>query len=133
MTRLFKILGFEEAITTCDCCGKAHLKGTFGIEMIESGEILYYGSVCVTRNTGYTKKEINAMAKADEAERVKIARAEYLATPEYAAARARNQEAHALKIVPGSAFKAFVLETADADRAVQKAIAAKYKVATYQL
>ena len=131
MTRLFKVLGFDEGVQVCDCCGKGGLKGTYGIEMIETGEILYYGSVCVTRNTGHPKKEINAFAKADLEERVKLARAEYRATPEYAASVAKFTEARKLGVSPGVAHRDFVKEAADADHAVQIAIANKFRVPTY--
>lgn len=39
-----KILGFTDEITTCDCCGKVDLKGTYAIDF--EGDISYYGSVC---------------------------------------------------------------------------------------
>jgi hypothetical protein len=103
------------------------LKGTFGIEMIESGEILYYGSVCVTRNTGYAKKEINAMAKADEAERIKAAKAEYATFTTRAALRAKRDEARAAGL-GGIKFKDYCIVESDADDAVIKMLAAKHKV-----
>lgn len=39
-----KILGYTDEITTCDCCGKVDLKGTYAIDF--EGDIAYYGSVC---------------------------------------------------------------------------------------
>jgi hypothetical protein len=46
-----RVLGFSEEITVCDCCGKRNLKGTFGVET-DSGDVLYYGSVCVGKVYG---------------------------------------------------------------------------------
>jgi hypothetical protein len=137
MPALFKVLGYDDGVHICDCCGKADLKGTFGIEMIESGEILNYGSVCVTRNTGRPMKELNAMARAYEAERIAAAVAEYRATPEYAASEAKFKQAREMQKADrhfiGAQFKAFVLAESDAANAVRKSIAQKHKVAVYQI
>lgn len=51
-----RVLGFTDEITTCDCCGKTNLRGSFGVET-DAGETLYYGSVCVNRVYGKTKGE----------------------------------------------------------------------------
>lgn len=48
---VMKVLGFTDEITTCDCCGKRNLKGSFAIET-NAGEIVHYGSVCVGRAYG---------------------------------------------------------------------------------
>jgi hypothetical protein len=137
MPALFKVLGYDDGVHICDCCGKSDLKGTFGIEMIETGEELFYGSVCVTRNTGYAKKELNAMARAYEAERIKAAKAEYRATAEYAASEAKFKEALALQAKDrnfiGAQFKAFVMAAADAADAVRKVIAEKHNVGFHQI
>lgn len=133
MAALFHVLGFNDGVHTCDCCGKTDLKGTFGIEMIETGELLHYGSVCVSRNTGYAKKEINAMARAYEAERIKAAKAEYRATPEYAASEAKFKEALAIADLRGAQFKAFVIVATSAADAVRKVIAEKHNVGFFQI
>lgn len=137
MAALFHVLGFNDGVHTCDCCGKSDLKGTFGIEMIETGEVLHYGSVCVTRNTGYAKKEINAMAQAYEAERVATAKAEYRATPEHAASEAKFREALEIqrndRDFRGAQFKAFVIVESNAADAVRKVIAEKHNVGFYQI
>lgn len=51
-----KVLGFSDEITTCDCCGKRNLRGTFAIET-GAGEILRYGSVCVNKVYGKKRGE----------------------------------------------------------------------------
>jgi hypothetical protein len=131
MTKLFNVLGFDDGVHTCDCCGKTDLKGTFGIEMLATGEILHYGSVCVTRNTGYAKKEINSMARAYEQERVNAARGALLASPEYAALRAKREEARA-KGITGLAFKEYCIVESDAEDAVRAALAEKHSLRLYQ-
>ena len=75
-----KILGFTEEITTCDCCGKEDLKGTYAIDW--EGTIAYYGSVCAFKVHGATieeqkevKKEYKARVKATD--KFKMMEAEY--------------------------------------------------------
>lgn len=46
-----KVHGFSDEITTCDCCGKSNLSGTFAVET-EAGDVLHYGSVCVRKVYG---------------------------------------------------------------------------------
>lgn len=52
-----RILAFTDNVTTCDCCGKNNLKGTYAVTDDLGGEF-YYGSVCVKRNLGYTKEDV---------------------------------------------------------------------------
>lgn len=51
-----KVLGYTDEVTTCDCCGKTNLRGSFGVET-DAGEVLYYGSVCVNRVYGKKRGE----------------------------------------------------------------------------
>lgn len=46
-----KVLGYTDEVTTCDCCGKRNLKGSFAIETDE-GATVHFGSVCVNRAYG---------------------------------------------------------------------------------
>lgn len=58
-----KVHGFTDEITTCDCCGKRNLAGTFTVET-DGGELLSYGSVCVNKVYGKKRGEsIKAEAK----------------------------------------------------------------------
>jgi hypothetical protein len=132
MARLFNVLGFDEGVQTCDCCDKANLKGTFGIEMIESGEIRYYGSVCVTRNTGYAKKELNAMQREYEAQQLAAAKTEYRTFAERSALDAKQSEARALGLL-GRVFKDFCMAELEADMKVRVVVARKYKIGVFQL
>jgi len=55
-------LGFTQDITTCDYCGRSHLKGTYAIE--ENDTRMYYGSTCM--NTIYGKAQAHTLkARAD--------------------------------------------------------------------
>jgi hypothetical protein len=133
MAALFHVLGFTDSVHTCDCCGKTDLKGTFGIEMIETGEVLYYGSVCVTRNTGKTKKELKSMQDEREAAILTAAKAEYAAMGTEAALRAKLAECRAAKIPTGRAFKDYIDAELDADNAARKLVAEKHGIKVYQL
>lgn len=53
---MIRILGIDDAVNTCDCCGKTGLKHTVLVESL--GEVYHYGSVCATKHTGLTEKEI---------------------------------------------------------------------------
>lgn len=46
-----KVHGFSDEHTSCDCCGKSNLRGTFTVET-DAGEVLHYGSVCVNKMFG---------------------------------------------------------------------------------
>jgi hypothetical protein len=81
--RIYKVLGFTESVTSCDCCGKQDLKGTYAMEHIESGEISYFGCVCAGKHQGYSKKEFTTEAKIKMSEIVKIAQSELNSTYEF--------------------------------------------------
>lgn len=60
------ILGIEDSVNTCDCCGKTGLKFTFAVEV--DGDVLHYGSVCVKKWTGMTAAQANKAIATREAE-----------------------------------------------------------------
>jgi len=51
-----KTVTFTDSVTTCDCCGRSELKGTY-LVVDESNEY-YYGSTCVKRNLKITTSEL---------------------------------------------------------------------------
>nr|WP_280971438.1 hypothetical protein [Cupriavidus gilardii]WDE72676.1 hypothetical protein [Cupriavidus gilardii] len=109
-----KILGFNDGIHTCDCCGRSQLKGTFGVQL-ESGDIVHYGSVCVTRSTGQTKAAIIAEVAKHEAGQKTEKEATYAATAEAVAYEAKMREARQARLI-GIAFAEFCkVERAAAD------------------
>lgn len=57
-----KILGFTEDVTSCDCCGKVELKGTYVMED-ENLNIFYYGTTCGAKSANYSVKEFNSYVK----------------------------------------------------------------------
>ena len=45
-TPRYRILGKTDAITTCQACGKTHLKVTVALEPLDGGDIRYLGTTC---------------------------------------------------------------------------------------
>lgn len=67
--KAYKVLGFSADICECDVCGKAELRGTYGLEEIETGLIIRAGSSCGSKMTGWTTKVFASKFK--EAEKAK--------------------------------------------------------------
>lgn len=101
---MFKIFGIDDAVNTCDCCGKTGLKSTVMVDV--DGEVLHYGSVCATRHTGLTDREIKNAIQKDEDGRKVAAAKKYESAPEYAALSAKMREAHRAGLV-GKPFADF--------------------------
>jgi len=49
-----KILGYTDSYTTCDCCGRTNLKGTYCVDDLH-GNIYHFGSTCVKNKNWYDK------------------------------------------------------------------------------
>jgi hypothetical protein len=122
--RKFKVLGTTDEVTTCDCCGKSNLKATWAIEMTESGELLHYGSVCVTRNTGI--KNPASAAKTYHGERMKLAQIKLRQSDEHRAKEARLALRETMKMGPGMAAYDFVREVCQAYDRKMEALKAEF-------
>ncbi|MGC0155724.1 hypothetical protein ACPRNU_24960 [Chromobacterium vaccinii] len=129
---MFTILGYEEAVNSCDCCGKSELKGTFAVQR-ENGDILYFGSVCVTRHTGKPAKQVRAEACAAVEERIRMATAEYVDCPERVAVEAKREQTRLQGISVGVAFRNATKAESDADNQTRALIAAKFGLKPYQI
>lgn len=132
MASQYRVLGFEEAINTCDCCGKTNLKGTFAVERAD-GEILHYGSVCVTRHTGKAPKVVRQEAKDATESRRQVAVAEYIAMGTDAALSAKLAALHAAGTPIGKSFREACRAESDADTTARAAIAAKHGFKPFEL
>jgi hypothetical protein len=75
--RTHRNLGFTEEVTSCDCCGRVDLKGTYAIEDLLNGGIIYLGCVCAAHQMNWSKKEFTTRYKAEEKEQSDAARKEY--------------------------------------------------------
>jgi hypothetical protein len=75
--QVYRNLGFTEEVTACDCCGKVDLKGTYAIENIITGDIMYFGCVCAANKMNWSKKEFVTKYKAEEKQQSDMAQSEY--------------------------------------------------------
>lgn len=75
--QIYRNLGFTEEVTACDCCGKVDLKGTYAIENMMTGEIMYFGCVCAANKMNWSKKEFVTKYKTEEKEQSDASRLEY--------------------------------------------------------
>lgn len=74
---IYRNLGFTDEVTSCDCCGKTDLKGTYCIENLQTGDIMYFGCVCAAKRMQWSKKEFTTRYKADVKEQTSAAQQEY--------------------------------------------------------
>jgi hypothetical protein len=123
--RKFRIFGFTDEVTTCDCCGKANLSGTFAVEM-QDGELLHYGSVCVTRNTKI--KNPKSAAEQYLQERMKAARIKLRQSPEWHRKEARFALRTAMKVPVGRESAMFVKAEMEAFSVVRRALEIEYRI-----
>lgn len=98
------ILGTDDAVTTCDCCGKSNLKFTVAVEV--DGEVLHYGSVCVKKWTGKSAAQATKEIATREAEEKARKEALLNRTAEAIDYRAKWQEAMNIGLI-GKAFKEY--------------------------
>lgn len=98
------ILGTDDTITTCECCGKTNLKHTVAVEI--SGVIHHYGSVCATKHTGV--KNINKAIIDTRAALLKELDTRLMQSPEGIAYNNKVKEGHANKVPAGRQFRAYV-------------------------
>lgn len=82
--RTHRNLGFTEEVTSCDCCGRVDLKGTYAIEDLQNGGIMYFGCVCAAKRMQWSKKEFTTRYKAEEREQTTAAQQEYRRSQEMA-------------------------------------------------
>ena len=69
--KAYKMIGITDEVTSCDCCGRTDLKRTIVLERQEDGVIVYFGSQCGARATGWATKEFTKAAKDAQIERRK--------------------------------------------------------------
>lgn len=94
--KAFRVKGTTTDVTTCDQCGREDLRGTTVLEILDTdgngtGDMVYYGSDCAAKATGWTQAQVRRDARAaDQA----VKDAEYAAR--MAAQRAESDRKHAL-------------------------------------
>lgn len=59
----FKITGYSDDFTTCECCGKQDLKGTVHIQDLENMVVMHFGTTCAAKADKYDSLEAAYKAK----------------------------------------------------------------------
>lgn len=130
MATTIKILGTDDSVNACDCCGKSDLKSTVIVEV--NGEILHYGSTCATRHTGLSAPEIKRAIKSHSDSIKEQAAKRYAATPEHLAETAAIMRARRANLKPGTEFGNYVKPFALAAQAVKAAIAVEFRLKVWE-
>lgn len=76
-TATYRAIGATDDCTTCDKCGKPHLKKTIILAILDADgnteDVVYYGSTCATRATGIRKTTLDrAVAAANNQRRIDL-------------------------------------------------------------
>lgn len=127
---MIKIIGYDDSVHSCDCCGKTNLKST--VLVMVDGVLKNYGSVCATRNTGLSESHIKGIIVHDFFERQMNANADFVATPEYLAEKNKRAKAYQLSLV-GKPFRDYCRAEQDALNTVRQTIAAQYSLKPYDI
>lgn len=122
---MLKILGIDDSVNVCECCGKSNLKSTVIVEI--NGYIFHYGSVCATKHIGLTKQQIKETIKDELDARKLLASTEYKESQEHLAEAAKMSQAHKQKLI-GIAFRDFCLVESNAARMKYNDIKQKYNL-----
>jgi len=137
MATIFRVRGWTEDVTSCQCCGREDLKGTVVLEHVETGEIFYYGCVCAGRALGWSAAEARRRLEREARDQLRQlkeqARRELLVHPLYQQAqqvRARARaEAKALGLRPGKEFAQHMKAAGyqELERQAREEVLAKYR------
>ncbi len=122
---MLKILGIDDSVNTCECCGKSNLKSTVVVEI--NGQLFHYGSVCATKHTSLTKKQIKETIKDELDARKLLASTEYKESREYLAEAVKMSQAHEQKLI-GIAFRNYCSFESNAAKVKYNEIKQKYNL-----
>jgi hypothetical protein len=125
-----KALGIDDSVTQCSCCGKSGLKSTVLVEL-DNGEVVNYGSVCATKNTGKSKSTISTEIKDHRKALVKSAKQELHSSGAYLA-YVSKLKVRPTTLVGRVAFEFLKAEFIDYQQAAVE-LAKKYSVESYEL
>ena len=127
---MIKVLGTDDSVNTCDCCGKNNLKHTVIVEV--DSEILHYGSTCATRHTGLRSGQIKKAIDMILDEKISAAKKEYFYSVEFANCQAKSKELTKAGVRPGVPFADAYRETDNLSVIKRNEIAVKYGIFVYQ-
>lgn len=131
VNKMIKILGTDDTVTTCDCCGKSNLKHTVIVDV--DGEVFNYGSTCATRHTGLKPGQIKSAIEQKRLDARAAASKEFRATPECIAHQAKLAQLTRDKVRPGKEFCEAQRECQLKSNEVQQCIATKYSLDMWEV
>lgn len=123
---MIKILGTDDSVNSCECCGKTGLKYTIVVEV--DGVVMHYGSTCATRHTGMKSGQIKKAIEDKKQATIDAAKKEFHATIEYLNHVVKLAQLHRENIRPGKEFHAAQKEVADIADKKKKEICLKYSL-----
>lgn len=126
---MFKILGTDDSVNSCDCCGKSGLKHTVVVEI--NGEEFHYGSTCATKHTGMKSSQIKSAIESRIEEIKKSASMEFSSSIENITHQAKLNELTKSGVRPGKEFMKLQEESATIANSKKKEIAAKFNLEIY--
>jgi len=126
---MFKILGTDDSINSCDCCGKSGLKHTVVVEI--NGEEFHYGSTCATKHTGLRYNQINKAIQDERDHRKESARKEFYSSNEYIQHQLKLIQLTKSGIRPGKEFHEMQKDCAIIAEEKKHIIASKFKIEIY--
>lgn len=127
---MIKILGTDDSVNNCDCCGKSGLKNTVVVEV--DGEIMHYGSTCATKHTGMKSSQIKKAIDGVHQDKVDAAKKEFHSSVEYKNHVAKIDQLNRDKVMPGKAFFEAQKEFSMIANSKKKEIAEKYSLNMYE-
>ena len=125
-----KILGTDDSVNSCECCGKSGLKYTVVVEI--NGEIMHYGSTCATKHTGMKSGQIKKAIEVEQQKIVDAAKKEFHSSVEFLQHQAKLAQLNHDKTVRSG--KEFHNAQKDADiiaTSKKREIATKYSLQMY--
>lgn len=70
---MWRVIGKNDEVTTCECCGRANLKAT--VVLTDGEGERRYGSECAARAMGTSKVDVERAVKAADAEQARVRQA----------------------------------------------------------
>jgi hypothetical protein len=126
----YRAIGIDDSVNTCDCCGKSGLKST--VTMVDdSGEIVHFGSVCASHNSGKDNKTIKNGIVEDLQNRIDRAKLEYYHSESYICVEEKMNAARKLGLI-GKPFRKFCAKEIEFSETVKQSIADGYNLKSYQ-
>lgn len=127
---MIKILGTDDSVNSCECCGKSNLKYTVIVEV--NNEIMHYGSTCATRHTGMKSSQIKKEVESIQKSTIEAAQRKFHSSIEYLNHAAKIEQLNRNKVKPGKEFFAAQKELSDIADQKKREICRQYSIQMYE-